>query len=160
MKFVKLYGDEYWYLWEEYDMKLRNFKGGWRTIDENSDAWMLGTVIEAKDWYDLYKKTGFAPMEVPIWTRDVWMDTEGRTYDGVAHEVCAEKIGESMFGIPDMSGDDLIELYGWIKLTTSGMLRYYLEDGMYDHITFEQEESLREWARLNRVTLFDRETWA
>jgi hypothetical protein len=59
MKFVKLCGDEYWYLWEEFDMKLRNFKGGWRTIDENSDEWMLSTIIEAKSWYDLYKKTGF-----------------------------------------------------------------------------------------------------
>lgn len=159
MKFVKLYCDDYWYLWEEFDMKLRNFKGGFRYIDENSEDWMFATVINADSWYDLYKKTGFAPMEVPIWTRDVWMDTEGRTYDGVAHELCAEKIGESMFGIPDMTGDDLIHLYGWIKLTTSGMLRYYLDDGMYDHITFEQEESLREWARLNRVTLFDTEEW-
>ena len=98
-------------------------------------------------------------MEVPIWTRDVWMDTEGRTYEGLAHELCAEKIGECMFGLPDMSGDDLIQLYGWIKLTTGGMLRYYLEDGMYDHLSMEQVPALREWARLNRVTLFDMEEW-
>ena len=159
MKFVKLCGDEYWYLWEEFDMKLRNFKGGWRTIDENSDEWMLSTIIEADSWYDLYKKTGFCPMLVPNWTHDVWMDTLGNTYEGDGHEWCAEKIGEILFGVPDTSGDDLIQLYGWIKLTTGPMLKYYFDEGMYDHLSMEQVPALREWARLNRVHLFDGEEW-
>lgn len=160
MKFVKLSGQSYWYEWEEFDMKLRNFKGGWRNIDENSDEWMYSTIIEAGSWYDLYKKTGFCPMLVPIWTRDVWMDTEGNFYEGLAHELCAEKIGECMFGIPDMSGDDLINQMGWVKLTTSCMLKFYLDDGMYDHITAAQETAMRAWAAANRVTLFDEERWA
>jgi hypothetical protein len=159
MKFVRLYGDEYWYLWEEFDMKLRNFKGGWRTIDENSDEWMLSIIIEADSWHDLYKKTGFCPMLVPNWTHDVWMDTLGNTYEGDGHEWCAEKIGEILFGVPDTSGDDLIQLFGWIKLTTGPMLKYYFDEGMYDHLSMEQVPALREWARLNRVHLFDGEEW-
>jgi hypothetical protein len=75
MKFVKLCGNEHWYLWEEFDMKLRNFKGGWRTIDENSDEWMLSTIIEADSWYDLHKKTGFCPMLVSLREHDPWVDT-------------------------------------------------------------------------------------
>ena len=159
MKFVRLYGDEYWYLWEEFDMKLRNFKGGWRPINENSDGWMLSTIIEAESWHGLYKKTGFCPMFVPNWTHDVWMDTLGNTYEGDGHEWCAEKIGEILFGVPDTSGDDLIQLYGWIKLTTGPMLKYYFDEGMYDHLSMEQVPALREWARLNRVHLFDEEEW-
>ena len=98
-------------------------------------------------------------MLVPNWTHDVWMDTLGNTYEGDGHEWCAEKIGEILFGVPDTSGDDLIQLFGWIKLTTGPMLKYYLEDGMYDHLSMEQVPALREWARLNRVYLFDEEEW-
>ena len=159
MKFVKLSGQSYWYEWKEFNMKLRNFKGGWRDIDENSDEWMYSTIIEADSWHELYKKTGFCPMLVPNWTHDVWMDTEGNTYEGDGHEWCAEKIGEILFGVPDTSGDDLIQLYGWIKLTTGPMLKYYFNDGMYDHLSIEQVPALRAWARLNRVHLFDEEEW-
>jgi hypothetical protein len=42
-----------------------------------------------------------------------------------------------MFGLPDMSGDDLIQLFGWIKLTTGPMLKYYFDEGMYDHLSME-----------------------
>jgi hypothetical protein len=59
MKFVKLSGQSHWYEWEEFNMKLRNFKGGWRDIDENSDEWMLSTIMEADSWHDFYVKTGF-----------------------------------------------------------------------------------------------------
>ena len=160
MKFVKLSGQQYWHLWEEFEMKLRNFKGGWRTIDENSDEWMYSTIIEADSWYDLYKKTGFCPMLAPIWEHDLWVDTEGNCYEGNGHEWCAEKIGECVFGIPNMSGDDLINLYGWIKLTDSGMLKFYLDEGMYDHITYEQQLTLLDWAKGHRISLFDGERWA
>ena len=91
MKFVKLFGTCYWYEWEEYDMRLRNFKGGWRDIDENSDEWMLSTIIEATSWHDLYNKTGFNPMIEHFPPRYAWVDREGYFYDGVAHEVCAKK---------------------------------------------------------------------
>jgi hypothetical protein len=67
MKFVKLSGQSHWYEWEEFNMKLRNFKGGWRDIDENSDEWMLSTIMEADSWHDLYVKTGFNPMWAHDW---------------------------------------------------------------------------------------------
>ena len=159
MKFVKLYGEEYWYEWKEFNMKLHNFKGGWRNIDENSDEWMLSTIIEADSWHDLYKKTGFCAMSCPLWTQDVWMDLDGNTYEGDGHEWCAERIGSILYGNEDISGDDLIEL-GWIKLTRGIMLRHYIQNGMYDHLTHEQVTNLREWARLNKVLVFENEKWA
>jgi hypothetical protein len=39
------------------------------------------------------------------------------------------------------------------------MLKYYFDEGMYDHLSMEQVPALREWARLNRVHLFDGEEW-
>ena len=61
-KFVKLSGSAWWYRWDEDRFVLKNFRGGWRDIDENSDEWMLSTIIEADSWHDLYVKTGFNPL--------------------------------------------------------------------------------------------------
>jgi hypothetical protein len=77
----------------------------------------------------------------------------------MAHEVCAEDIGEILWGRDDIDGDELIRL-GWIKLTTSGMLTYYIDYGMYDHITMEQEDVIRRWAAEHGVKEFDDERWA
>ena len=158
MTFAKLDAHHY-YLRVDYDkMRLYNFKGGWQDIDENSDEWMFATIVEADSWRDLYLKTGYCPLACSYTTRDIWMDPDGVTYEGFAHELCAERIGEILFGKEDMYGDDLINL-GWIKLTTSLMLSIYLERGFYDSITYEQESCLRKWAEANGVTLFDNEVW-
>ena len=163
MKFVKLCGEEYWYLWEEFDMKLRNFKGGWRTIDENSDEWMFSTIIEAENWHELYLKTGYNGMLELFPPRDAWLDREGNFYDGVAHELCAEKIIEIVYGWTDNdyvgSSADVLVANGWVKLTTSAMLPYYIEDGMYNCLSYDQVCAIREWANDYRVKLFEKEYW-
>ena len=59
MKFVKLCGEpDYWRLNEE-RMRLYNYQNNSFVIDENSDKWMLSTIVEAEDWRDLYLKTGY-----------------------------------------------------------------------------------------------------
>ena len=158
MTFAKLEAHHY-YLRVDYDkMRLYNFKGGWRNIDENSDEWMFATLVEADSWRDLYLKTGYCPLTCFYAENDIWMDPCGVTYEGDGHELCAEKIGEILFGKEDMCGDDLITL-GWIKLTTGPMLPIYLERGFYDSITYEQEGYLRKWSEANKITLFDNEVW-
>lgn len=163
MKFVKLYGQAYWYEWEEFEMKLRNFKGGWRNIDENSDEWMYATIIELDSWHDLYKHTGFNPMMEAIPPRDVWVDRDGNFYEGVAHELCAEQIIEVVYGWKYQdyigSSSDLLVGNGWIKLTTSAMLPYYIEDGMYRCLSEAQVRAIREWAQNWHITLFEKEWW-
>ena len=60
MKFLKESDNGYW----EVDldrMRLYNYFGGWHEIDENSEEWLEGHLIEAEDWHDLYNKTGFIP---------------------------------------------------------------------------------------------------
>ena len=159
MTFVKLSGQHGWWEWDRDRMRLYNYDCGHTDIDENSDEWMGATLLEADDWHDLFVKTGYCPLYAPIWKNDLWVDIDGRTYEGMAHEVCAEDIGEILWGRDDVDGDELIRL-GWIKLTTSGMLTYYIDYGMYDHITMEQEDVIRRWAADHGVKEFDNERWA
>ena len=165
MTFVRLFGDSHYYHWDKDKMKLYNFHNGWRTIDENSEQWMNAWLIEADDWHDLYIQTGYCPLFTDSWRHDVWVDTEGNFYEGDGHSLCAEKICEVLFGYDENvslydPSDCLIDWYGWIKLTTSPMLTYYLEDGLYDHITQEQVNAIKEWSNKNGIVLFDKESWA
>lgn len=162
-KFVKLYGSAYWYKWDEEKFILKNFRGGWRDIDENSDEWMLSTIMEADSWHDLYNKTGFNPLLELNPPRDAWLDRDGNFYDGTAHEVCAEQIIKVIYGIERddimyTAADNLVA-NGWVKLTTSAMLPYYIEDGMYDCLSFDQVVAIRQWAADWRVKLFEEEYW-
>jgi hypothetical protein len=159
MTFAKLDGHHFYYQVDFDRMRLYNFKGGWRDIDENSEDWMYSTLIEAENWHELYKKTGYCPMACSYFERDLWVDPDGNCYEGLAHEICAEYIGEILFGTEDMGGDELIRC-GWIKLTTSCMLSLYIDHGMYNHITYEQERIIRKWAEANKVSLFEEVTWA
>lgn len=159
MTFVKPFGETGYWEWDKARMRLYNYHCGHHDIDENSDEWMHAHLVEAKDWHDLYMKTGFCPLYVSYMERDMWVDPDGGCYEGLAHEVCAEDIGEVLWGRDDVDGDELIRL-GWIKLTTSGMLTYYLDYGMYDHITYEQERVIRAWAEYWGVKEFDGEEWA
>ena len=159
MTFAKLDGHHFYYQVDFDRMRLYNFKGGWRDIDENSEDWMYSTLIEAENWHDLYKKTGYCPLTCSYFEHDLWVDPDGNCYEGLGHEACAEYIGEILFGVEDVDGDDLIR-YGWIKLTASSMLPLYIDHGMYDSITYEQERTLRKWAEANKVSLFEEVTWA
>ena len=119
MTFAKLEAHHY-YLRVDYDkMRLYNYKGGWRDIDENSDEWMFATLVEADGWRDLYLKTGYCPLTCSYADRDIWMDPDGMTYEGVAHELCAEKIGEIHFGKEDMYA---VFIYANVKLALVKMV--------------------------------------
>ena len=162
-KFVKLSGSDWWYRWDEDRFVLKNFRGGWRDIDENSDEWMLSTIMEADSWHDLYLKTGFNPMWEFEPPRDAWLDREGNFYEGTAHELCAEQIIEVIWGYEwgsyNYSAADNLVANGWVKLTTSAMLPYYIEDGMYDCLSEAQVHAIRQWASDWRIHLFDDERW-
>ena len=162
-KFVKLSGQHHWYLWDEDKFVLRNFRGGWRNIDENSDEWMLSTIVSADSWHDLYEKIGYNPMLEQTPPRDAWVDCDGNFYYGDAHELCAEQILDVLYGLEwgeyNYSAGDNLVAHGWIKLTTSAMLPYYLEYGMYDHITSKQEDAIRRWSKDWGIRLFDEERW-
>ena len=161
MKFVKLCGEpEYWRLNEE-RMRLYNYQNGSFAIDENSDEWMLSTIVEAEDWRDLYLKTGYCALYAHDFPRETWIDTDGMCYEGRyrSHEGLAEEIGNIVFGKDNMNGDDLFQLLGWIKVTPSVMLQHYFDEGYYDHLTMAQVETLRKWAEAWNVHLFDGEEW-
>ena len=162
MKFVKLYGEpEYWRLDEE-RMRLYNYQNGSFAIDENSDEWMLSTIVEAEDWRDLYLKTGYCVLYAHGFPRETWIDPDGICYEGryCSHEVLAKEIGKIVFGEDDMNGDDLFNKFGWIKVTTSLMLQHYFDEGHYDCITVAQAETLRKWAEAWNVHIFDNVEWA
>lgn len=139
--------DSYWE-WDQKRMRLHNFRGGWHNIDENSPDWISAVTIEANDWHDLYKKTGYNPLEASVDDRCSWLDPDGNFWEGEAHEVCAEDILELAYGIEvdsmHAAADELIER-GWVKLSATLMLQHYCESGMYDNITMDQWRAIQEW---------------
>lgn len=159
MTFVKPYGERDYWEWDRDRMRLYNYDCGHYDINENSDSWMLATVKEADSWHDLYVKTGYCPLYVDYTERDLWVSPDGICYYGEAHEVRAEDICEILWDNKNGGGDELDRL-GWIKLTTSGMLTYYIDYGMYDHITVAQEQIIRKWSEHWGIKEFDNEEWA
>ena len=166
MTFVKLSGEPHFYRFNQEKFRLYNFRGGWRSIDENSTDWMYSTHIEAEDWHDLYLSTSYNPMLASVMDRDVWLDPEGRFYDGEGHSLCAEYICEILWGYTDdnppeamWSADDFLIRKGWVKLTPDAMLPYYISQGMYERLSEYQVHSIRDWANHWGINSFKKEWW-
>ena len=134
-KFVKYADDNNYLMWDEKRMRLVNFNHGHYDIDENDPAWINAAVVDALDWHDLFIKTGYNPLECTYEDRDLWVAPDGHCYDGRAHLICAEKLMKIICGSEDDFAEDRLREDGWIKLTTSFMLEYYIRDGMYNNLT-------------------------
>ena len=155
MKFVKLSGQHHWYEWDEVKFRLYNFRGGWMSIDENSDEWMYSTIVELDSWHDLYMQMGYDPTLSLRIENDHWLAPDGRLHCGDGHELCAEMICELLYGEQDnfitfYAADHLVE-NGWVKLTTYAMLPFYVESGMYRHLTSEQKDTISLWCHANNI---------
>lgn len=147
MRFIQLQGDTDWYLLED-DGYLSNYKEGGFYPDENSPEWMNATTAHYDSWYELCQAEHYYPTHTTYKTNDVWLAPWGEFFDGYAHEVAAQAICDYMYGQNERlyaAGDYLIER-GWIKLTTSLMLGIYENNGMYDNMTWEQQEAAHYWA--------------
>ena len=145
--------DDYWLIF--YDkMCLINYRGGHHDINENSPEWIDGEIIDALDWHELYVKTGFNPLKTGINNPDVWVSPKGELFEGLAHAVAAEDIADIIYGQDELGlyeAEDFLIKEGWIKLTTSLMLDYYIEDGMYSSVTFEQKNTIFDWCEANNI---------
>ena len=154
MEFLQYKGSNDWWKWPEGGLTVFNVVGGWHEIDENSPAFMDGTVMRADSWADLCKKTGYNPWqpEHDQPTREMWIDTYGRMYDcgeWGAHESTAQTILEVLYDEPEEywdAGDKLIAR-GWIKVSAGPMNRYYHESDMYSAMTNAQYDSYAKWKR-------------
>ena len=151
-KFLKYKNSDDWWEWpQDGTMTVYNINGGWHEINENSEAFMEGTVITAEGWPDLCAKMNYNPWKVDRPTREMWIDPEGVMYDcgeWGAHEITAQNILEKKFGILEHfwdSGDKLIEM-GWTKVTANYiMYQHYCEAGLYDYCTDEQWKTIKLW---------------
>ena len=101
MKFLKYKNSDVWWEWPEGGMTVFNMAGGHHDINENSEEYMLGTVVEAEDWPDLCRKMKYNPWKVDSPTREMWIDPDGTMYDcgeWGAHEMTAQNILENLLG--------------------------------------------------------------
>lgn len=150
MKFLQYKDSTDWWEWPEGDMTVYNINGGWHEINENSEAYMYGKVVQAENWAELCRKEKYNPWHTAEMTREMWIDPDGVTYDcgeWGAHEATAQMILEKYLGeIVNFwdCGDRLIQ-EGWIKVSVGPMCHWYFESNMYDAITDEQWEVLEKW---------------
>lgn len=82
----------------------------------------------------------------------VWVSPDGEYYNGDAHENRAVEILEEIYGITDDDYDyasDKLEELGWIRLTSSLLWDYRIEDGYFRDrdITQKQLDALSDWCR-------------
>lgn len=147
-KFVRYQNDTKYWLWNEDKMRLENRNFGHQDVNEKNPRWLYAEIIEAKNWHDLYMKTGWSD----LWLSDchhnnLWVDPEGECWEGEAHEVVAEDILEVVYGeetkLSDYPADKLINR-GWIKLSVF-MAQIYADSDMYFNITRDQAITIKEW---------------
>lgn len=132
-------------LWYEYDErrpdKLYNFHHGWTTKDKNT---IIQDYVFFDNWHDVYETTGFNPLvDTTFYNLTGWLAPNGDWYPCEAHLCGADDIIELIYGEDcDYSDDELIKC-GWVKLTNTLMLQYYIDAGMYHHLTWEQAQTLQ-----------------
>lgn len=153
MTFIRLAGHDDWYEWDKVSMKCITFGGSSFDIDNNSIEFMESVISEAKDWHELYKKTGYVPLRCDEYTDDVWLSPDGEFFVGDCHEVQAEGIYNVIYGNSnrDICFGDLLISNGWVKLTTSAMLHYYRKASMYDGMTNAQHNAAMLWCEVHHI---------
>ncbi len=148
-KFIKPLGDTRWYQLNPKNGRMYDRGVGILSFsfDENDPSYAKSEIIEAEDWHDLFKKTGYSGLCRDITAKDLWVDREGGCWEGLAHAVAAQEIVEDIIGedLDLAKAEGYLVDNGWVKLTTSFMLDYYINDGMYDYITTDQARTIKEW---------------
>lgn len=150
MTFINYPSENEWRIWDQQNMKAINYNHGFCDIDENS----LGNTktIRAANWHSLYQKTHFCPLEVEIYKSDVWISPNGKYYDGVAHDVTAEKILDVIYGIDgEYCAGDKLESMGWIRVTTSIMWNIRLNELKNKTLTKRQYDALFDWCQFHKI---------
>lgn len=147
MEFIKKKENEWW----ELDRKrqcLFNYDGGYYYIKE--EELNNSEIIECKNWNDLYNKTRFCPLEIPLTWGCVWISPDGLFYNGDAHDNRAEEILEIIYNETDIlwSGDRLEEL-GWVRASSDLMWKVRMDSNYWDNrqVTQKQYDSLWDWCK-------------
>ena len=153
--FICLKGNNFWHEIDYERMRLWNYHCGWCEINENSEEYMYGQICKAKDWRDLYLKTGWYPFESNINTNrptnfDCWIRPDGLLIWCDSHEVPADQILEIFYGEESKwAGDTLIEK-GWIKASCC-FWDMHLSYMNYWFMTQAQADSLKYWCDFVRI---------
>jgi len=142
MLFIKLTNG--WWELDIVTLKVYNYDGGYHILNKSDID--LSKTIECDTWHDLYKITGWCPLEVNIRWNDVWISPQGKFYNGEAHENRAEEILEILYDEKDVTwaGDRLEEL-GWVRATTSLMWEVRFDEWHERTVTQKQFDSLFDW---------------
>ena len=149
MIFINYPNENEWRIWDQKNMKAINYNHGFCDIDENR----LGNTktIRAANWHSLYQKTHFCPLEVEIYANDVWIAPDGKYYDGVAHDVTAEKILNIIYGVDGEYAGDQLESMGWIRATTTPMWKIRLNELKEKRLTQRQYNALLDWCVFHKI---------
>lgn len=138
MTFVKNIKGDWWEL-DRVKMNVWGFAGGWHDISEQELS--TSEVLECESWYELYKKTGWCPMEATPHRSNIWISPDGKCYDGEAHENRAEELLEFLYGETDIDwpGDRLQKL-GWVRASSGLMWDVRVHDGYWEDKSLTQAQ--------------------
>ena len=150
-KYIKLQGNDFYHEIDFENMRLYNYRGGWQNINENSDEWMYGHVVEAEDWTDLFKQVGYNPLLCDIYESDIWIAPNGTPYDGKGHAVAAMRICELLYRKDlEWNAESFLEDNGWIKASRF-FWNLHLQDKYTWEMTQAQADTLFDWCKAQRI---------
>lgn len=151
MLFIQEIGSDIWWEYDRYSNRLYNYYGGYHEAASDTKEWQYIKRIEAPSWHALYLKTGYCCLERGL-DRNIWLSPEGTAYPCESHTVTASAIVDVIYGISDMTfPDDYLISKGWVKITTSEMLDYYISQGYYKNLTKAQIKTIREWCSYYKI---------
>ena len=146
-----------WYIINSDNNRLYNFAGGW--MDYSSNEKNIEETAIATNWLDFFDISGYCPFELFDLEGDMWIAPDGRMFKGEAHTLWADKIYDFFYRYINkydlsFNAEDFLIKQGWIKVTTSLMLDYYIIDGMYSNMTNSQQEIMSKWTDKYNTSIY------
>ena len=154
MRFIQEY-DGTWYQIDDKKHRLYNYNHGWKPYNPGLESYFQVNAKEYDSWHELYMKENYNPIAGNYKSKCAWVAPNGDIWEGVAHSLAADKICDIYYGKDIDNSEDYLINNGWIKITTSLMHDYYVEQGLYDYCTEAQLLALIPWCNYYGVNFND-----
>lgn len=148
MKFIQEYGCNDWWEYDEEHQLAVSYFGNFHNVNPQS----ITKILEANDWKDLYKRYAQLGFDTGMFY-SMWISPNGKMFPSEVHQQIAEAIVDVIYDKDTKYAEDFLMDNHWIKVTTSSMLVYYIQQGYYKSITALQYKRLSEWCQRYNINI-------